>query len=55
MHSESAFMLLVWDVTIYSQHSPEVSPVQYGDVLNLFVTYWPLSTYTVPTIIEYGG
>jgi hypothetical protein len=53
--SADKFMLLIWDLTLYSLHSSSVTASQHCDMLDLFVKYWPLSTYTVPSLVEYGA
>ena len=52
MHSESAFMLLVWDLTTFARYSESVSADQYGDISTLYISLWG---YELPGFTGYGG
>lgn len=52
MDSNSAFMLLVWDLTVYARYSESVTPDQYGDMSNLYVELWG---YELPAFTGHGA
>ena len=50
--SNPAFMLLVWDLTVYARYSEAVTSDQYGDMSNLYAEVWG---YVLPAFTGYGA
>ena len=53
--SNSAFMLLVFDCTLTARRDTSFTCAQYGDLLDIYIELWPLTTYTIPGLIGYGA